>query len=129
MTRIASSDRYAPRTCWMTVSRLGLVCAVAAGASSRKMPHRHMSEDLKRRSLGLPREQILNSNLPTACRIINGHGYQLARAAFGCKQISGVVGHDLSGGIHHVDMEHVARGGRGCREAHAELRVIAALHA
>src|SRR5439155_2818556 len=104
MTRMASPDRYAPRTCWITVSRLGSVSATSAGPSSSSVAHRNMSEDLQFRRPGLPRQQILHTNLPLAGRIVQSYGYKFAGAASRRQQISGVIADGLSGWVHKVDM-------------------------
>src|SRR4051812_22956319 len=129
MTRIASADRYVPRTWSITFGRVGASSAASAGPKhSDKASQRNISEDLECGCFGLAGQHVSHANLPTSRRIVDGDGNYFRCVAFRRQHVAGVPGDRLAGWIHYVETKDVIRG-RSCRgKAQANRRAFAALY-
>src|SRR5437868_8440587 len=104
MIRIASAERYAPRTCSMTAAKVGASSAAIAVPQQRMTRQRSISEDLEARRFCLGRQQVFDPNLPASGWVVDRDRNQPGGTAFGREHITGVVTDDLAGWIRNVDV-------------------------
>src|SRR5436305_14280191 len=120
MIRIASPERYPPRTCSMTAARVGTPSAAIAVPQQRRRRQRSISEDLEARRLCLRAQQVFHPNLPASRGVVDGDRNEAGGAAFRREHITGVVTDDLAGWIHDVDVKDMVGSGGCVRERDAE---------